>query len=772
MKKIYSFIFATVALFSLIPLAKADGEGSTTPQKGPDYYLNDPDPEKASVGYMKSISEPTTDGVYYITLESFATGKSVRIFDSTPADIVLVLDVSGSMAYDMGSDSGNSNARLNAMKNAVYTFIDNINDNDLYFVDQDGKPDKTKPRTKRLGNRIAIVAFSGPQYANTEATAANSIKLDTGFKTLGDNQSITDDTGYDYLKNTAVKGLSAGGGTYANFGMQAAYNRINALGDDRKLRTVVFFTDGDPGNGAYWEKTERADIGYYRPNYVNLLTNSGKENGEATWLTANETINYANEIKKKANEEKKIVSRVYTVSIINNASPYTNVYLGKTSSNWTGATKMASLSTANYNWETRYYLNPAWNSTNIWANGDGTALPTAQQKFAFTASNASQLEAIFDAIATDSGGGSEDLGEQAVTEVDVVSASFMMPPGTNTSSIKVYLEECYGKAEKTYIEDDETKTGEFLQFRDRRGPIVPPNSLSGYTYDDDGDPATAEVPADRNISVSFEKSGTDPNNPDKEDMIVVNGFDYGKNWCGPKYDETGSTIIGWHGYKLVVVIPIMMDTNAVGGPDVSTNAEGSGIIVKGKNIAPFISPQVSLPVNIHIRKEGLDVGESAKFTIQRKYVKDSDAPAGTTNNWTDVSSVFVTRHQGQEETGKNAPVTKIMGMPSVDDNDKAFVYRVVEDNWNWSGRLVSIKDYSDRTIGNVATRSATTDEIEINPFIFVNEEINNIDVNVRHAESKATNIFKTGETLNPGYDDSKNNNRDVIVVSNSSSNQP
>lgn len=58
-------------------------------------------------------------------------------------------------------------------------------------------------------------------------------------------------------------------------------------------------------------------------------------------------------------------------------------------------------------------------------------------------------------------------------------------------------------------------------------------------------------------------------------------------------------------------------------------------------------------------------------------------------------------------------------MPSVDDNDKAFVYRVVEDNWNWSGRLVSIKDYSDRTIGSVATRSATTDEIEINPFIFV-----------------------------------------------------
>ena len=665
----------------------------------------------------------------------------------------------------MGQDSGNSNERLNAMKTAVKSFIDKIDENDR--VD----PETHQNRKKRLGNRIAVVAYSGPDNTSTTPTANNSIKLNTGWKTLGDNESITDFTGRDYLKNTAVDGLNQGGATMAHFGMQAAESLLN-LDDSHKLRTVVFFTDGDPGwLTNKWGETQTVGGGWGQQGRT-VLSN----NGLMTWTVANETVASANRIKGYANSDKGIYSKVYSVSIISNPTQCSNVFLDQVSSNYSGASNMVSLSeyTVSDWWgdETTYYYINNWNyNSNNWTAKTGTKVADT---YSFATTDTSELENVFESIAGDSGGGSEDLGEQAVTEVDVVSASFMMPPGTNKSDIRVYLEECYDTAEKEYIDEDDltTKTGEFLQFRNRRGPILPPNTLSGYTYDNDGDPETAEVAADRNIKVEFAKSGTDPNNPDKEDMIVVNGYDYGGNWCGPRYDTDGTTLLGYHGYKLVVVIPIMMDTNAVGGPDVSTNADGSGIKVNGNNVASFRSPQVSLPINIHIRKEGLDVGESAKFTIQRKYVKDSDAPAGTTNNWVDVSSVFVTRHQGQEETGKNAPVTKIMGMPSVDDNDKAFVYRVVEDNWNWSGRLVSIKDYSDRTIGNVATRSATTDEIEINPFIFVNEEINNIDVNVRHAESKATNIFKTGETLNPGYDDSKNNNRDVIVVSNSSSNQP
>ena len=122
MKKIYSFLLTAVAIFSLVPFAKADGEED--PQVGPDYYLNNEDPNNASIGFKKSISSPDTDGIYTITLESFATGKSVKIKRSLPADIVLVLDVSGSMAYSMSGANDGSNGRLTAMKNAVNAFID------------------------------------------------------------------------------------------------------------------------------------------------------------------------------------------------------------------------------------------------------------------------------------------------------------------------------------------------------------------------------------------------------------------------------------------------------------------------------------------------------------------------------------------------------------------------------------------------------------------------------------------------------------------------
>ena len=94
----------------------------------------------------------------------------------------------------------------------------------------------------------------------------------------------------------------------------------------------------------------------------------------------------------------------------------------------------------------------------------------------------------------------------------------------------------------------------------------------------------------------------------------------------------------------------------------------------------------------------------------------------------------------------------------LDADNNEFEYRIVEGNWSWSYNLVSIKGADGRTIGNLTTRSATTDELESNPFIFVNELKNGVDYKVRHAESKATNTFKTGVT-NTEYEDSKENNR-------------
>ena len=450
MKKIYSFLLTGAALLTLIPIIAADGD---TIQIEPDYYLN----EDGSVGFMKSISEPNTNGVYKITLESFATGESVKISKSIPADIVLVLDMSGSMNWNMAGQetSVTANKRVTAMKNAVKAFIEQIDINDKYvkYV-AEGSPENVA-RTTPLGNKIAIVT-----YNNSYNREIGLTPLSTGKQTLINRvNDLTD---------------NPSGGTRSDLGLEDAYKILEPLGDDRQLLTTVLFTDGDPGGGSEWDNST-AQYGAQAPatetvytiqntyqggpvtvlttgNNGNLPYATNTPNGEFTWQTANAAIGFAHDIKELANEDKEIFSNVFTVSIVTNPSNYTNVYLGKLSSNYPDATKMATINdvTEWYNWYNRRYNNSrtrhsvTWNSTNIWSNGDGneTALPADKQKYAVTASSAAQLVEAFETIAGESGGGSVDLGEEAVSEVDVVSSSFALPEGTNVSGIEVYIEKC------------------------------------------------------------------------------------------------------------------------------------------------------------------------------------------------------------------------------------------------------------------------------------------------------------------------------------------
>ena len=774
MKKIFSFLLTGAALLTLIPIIAADGDA---PQKEPDYYLN----EDESIGFIKKVSEPNTKGEYLITLESFANSQSVKVKKSIPADIVLVLDMSGSMNWDMAGNETSvlANKRVTAMKNAVKAFIQQIYNNDKYekFV-AEGSSENVERETE-LGNQIAIVTYNSKIHRDAELTPVKG----NGKQTLIDIvDNLTD---------------QPSGGTRSDLGLEDAYKILEPLGDDRQLLTTVLFTDGDPGGGSEWDNST-AQYGAQAPateivytqqytwhggpvtvlttgNNGNLPYATDTPNGEFTWQTANAAIGFAHDLKGLADADKEIFSSVFTVSIIptEDASDYTNVYLGKLSSNYPDATKMATINdvTEWRNWSDWYdrYQNSrtrhsvTWNSSDIWSNGDGneTALPADKQKYALTATSAAQLEKVFETIAGESGGSSQDLGEESVSEVDVVSSSFALPEGTDVSGIKVYIEKCSGRqAPKQYIDiydNDQVKTGTFLLFEDRRGPInhVNHTNLTGYTYDHDGDATTAEVPVDDKITVTFGKSGKDPNDPDKLDIINVDGFNYGANWCGPVFEEGHDGdydhVLRWRGYKVVVTIPIVMDKNAVGGPDAPTNEDGSGIKVKDNLVARFKVPKVSLPVNFHIRKEGLDEGESAKFVIERKLVSEDDS------QYKEVSSVFVTRHKDQEKQGKDAPITKVVGMPCVDENNRPFIYRVREVNWNWAYTLTGIKGPDGGAIGNIATKSALSTQLVSNPFIFVNKKKDNIDYSVRHAESKATNTFKTGETVK--YDDSKNNGR-------------
>ena len=704
MKKIYNILLAAFALLAFVPVANA---------------LDDDPPYKDEGGlcYSKTVSRPNTDGIYTITLESFVTGSVTIKNESIPADIVLVLDVSGSMA---------DNNKMNSLKTAVKAFIDEIQHNDLYDKEGNRRLDENKQPTS-LGNQISIVKFaeptyyspnntgstwilgqnttpiltpgnhfahwgqdswnrdiynyfgtnySGNNYYNCTEVVASFTKTATNTKTIAEPTSAALTADVSALKN-AVDGLRPAGSTAADFGMNLALLLIKSLENDSSrngsARTVVFFTDGSPTHGKYFDS------------------------GVATTAISN-----ANQI--KISGEADAHPQVFSVGVFDTTNPGTNVttFMNRVSSNHEGATGMGTNQGGKVVSD-KYYTNASGGSVD--------------------------LTEVFRTIAHSSGGSDKDLTNATVANVDIVSASFMLPPGTDASKIKLYTAKYLGTKD----------AAGYLEF----GPKIPKGqNTAKYRKREKGEDGNIhfvgeEMLVDGTLKAELAASVQGG----KNDKIIVTGFDYASNFCGEDVLQPNP---GYNGHKVIIEIPIMMDTNAVGGPDVATNAPGSGIYINNENVITFDSPKVSLPVNMHIRKEGLREGESAKFTIQRKYVNDSDAPGGS-NPWRSITSVFVTRHKGQEEEGVNAPLTKVMGMPSVDKDDKPFVYRILEDNWSWS--------YT-----SAAATATTSDQLITNPYIFTNTKKPGIDYKVRHAESKATNTFKTGVT-NVEYDDSKKNIR-------------
>ena len=163
--------------------------------------------------YLSKTATAENDGIYKIRLEAYTTGEVTTTTTTVPVDIVLVLDQSGSMAYDF---NGNE-SRQAAMKKAVNSFIEAVGGK--YNANAD--------------HRMAIVTFG------------------SGASTLQD-WTYVDNNGADTLKGK-ISGLpnSPSGATNAGAGMQQAESLMgrgyNYTGTNiKRQKVVVFFTDGIP----------------------------------------------------------------------------------------------------------------------------------------------------------------------------------------------------------------------------------------------------------------------------------------------------------------------------------------------------------------------------------------------------------------------------------------------------------------------------------------------------------------------------------------------
>lgn len=148
---------------------------------------------------------------------------------TTPLDIVMVLDASGSMDHEMGG--GDPTRRINALESAASSFIDAIakQNEGIEGVDRQHK--------------VAIVKFAG----KTSNNIGNETYRDGGY-TYNYTQvmkDLTDCSGGNVkaLKHRIAQ-ITPAGATRADNGLQLAEGITSGRADAKKI--VVFFTDGTP----------------------------------------------------------------------------------------------------------------------------------------------------------------------------------------------------------------------------------------------------------------------------------------------------------------------------------------------------------------------------------------------------------------------------------------------------------------------------------------------------------------------------------------------
>ena len=235
-KKFLALVLTLAMVLSLVPAtALAAGE-------------NDPVGTVQSDGTngVKVIKTATPEkdgnGKATIDMEAYVTGKVTTSTQSTPLDIVLVLDQSGSMA--MGG-------KLGKLKTAATNFINTI------------VADATE---HKVDHRIAVVGFASGKddYQNTELFVGktqykyNNLK-EANYKEAF--QTVTNETGKSNLTQS-INNLDAEGGTHPELGMKMANNifRTNSDENGTRQRIVVMFTDGEPGDYEFDDAVANATV--------------------------------------------------------------------------------------------------------------------------------------------------------------------------------------------------------------------------------------------------------------------------------------------------------------------------------------------------------------------------------------------------------------------------------------------------------------------------------------------------------------------------------
>ena len=544
-RRLLSWVCVLALCMSLLPVtALAVTDGETTGTETTKVFA-----EENGVTVNKWVSEDG-NGNYRLNMEAYASNEVTSTTTTKPLDIVLVLDVSGSMDEKFGDDvtyvsTGEQNWSYEDIDDSWNTYYYEVGGS--YYEVEAKKDGDRGNRTYSIGyytgdwqnpiwNQIGKVqdeewdtCWTGTLYTREKTSRLSAMKTavntfidsvnENATKTGGEHQigivSFSDSAkivanptsvtaGSNNLKDS-VNDLEANGSTYVDNGMSVAKSMLDDVQRDSQ-KVVVVFTDGVPGQSTSW------------------TYDSGR--------TAADAINAAKGMKDAG-------VTVYAVGIFEGANPSENpkwtnssdpnAYMHAMSSNFPNATA-----------KSEYY---GYYSSSFTVNnheGGSTA-----DGYYLAASNASGLEDVFEDIAdtvTDST--LKVCPDAQAVLTDTLSQYFNFPSELADGSVEVGS--------------------------DVTAQYVPVESINGETITWD---KAQNLPDGTNLKVSVQG-----------DTINIEGFDYVKNAVTQKED-------GITGGKLVVSFPIELDAAACGYqggtyPTNDTTKDKAGLHYKDKQDAP------------------------------------------------------------------------------------------------------------------------------------------------------------------------------------------
>lgn len=167
------------------------------------------------------------NSAFITALSALSSTSNAKSTSTTPLDIVLVLDASGSMGNAMGG--GDNTKRIDALKSAANDFVSKI------AKQNQGISDESKQ------HQVSIVKFSGKKSAavgnDTYRENGHTYNYSQVMKAMS---PCTDAAAF----TSTINSISPAGATRADYGLQLAQGQTSNREDAKKI--VIFFTDGAP----------------------------------------------------------------------------------------------------------------------------------------------------------------------------------------------------------------------------------------------------------------------------------------------------------------------------------------------------------------------------------------------------------------------------------------------------------------------------------------------------------------------------------------------